>query len=133
MKNKLIPQKESMGCAVAYVASLLGINYKKILKIIQNKKADKPNFYFKDIVKILSKKRLNYSYGKAIPRTKKYISGTMVFVKRSKKFPFGHYLLRTREGWMNPWINLPKTPIKAGFQKRIPGKAKWIIYSNSNL
>ncbi len=127
---KPIPQEEPMGCAVACVAFLFGVSYKKSLKLFKIKKADKPNFYCKDIVKILNKKGLNYVYGKAIPKDKKYLGniGTIVFIRRSKRFQFGHYLLKTEKGWMNSWINLPKTPIKAGFQKNLPGKPQWLIY-----
>ncbi|MBI4116493.1 hypothetical protein HY449_01995 [Candidatus Pacearchaeota archaeon] len=130
MQFKPIPQKDSMGCAVACVASILGISYKKSLKFFGIKKADKPNFYCRDIAKILNKKGFNYSYGKVIPKTEKYLknSGTIVFIRRSKKFPFGHYLLKTKNGWMNSWINFPKIPIKAGFQKKLLGIPQWLIY-----
>ena len=119
-----------MGCAVACVASLFGISYKKSLKIFGIKKADKPNFYCKDIVKILNKGGFNYSYGKVIPKTKEYLenNGTIVFVRRSKKYKFGHYLLKVKRGWMHSWVNFPKEPIKAGFQKKLPGIPQWLIH-----
>lgn len=36
--------------------------------------------------------------------------------------PFGHYLIRFNNQWIDPWINLPNKNIKAGFRKRLPGK-----------
>ena len=56
-------------------------------------------------------------------------NGTIVFIERSKKYPAGHYLVKTEKGWMNSWINFPNiSPTKSGFQKVLPGKAQWIIY-----
>lgn len=130
MKYKLVAQEESMGCAVASIASLLGVSYKKSLKLFNRKSAITPNFYCSELVRILSNSNLKYNYSKIRPLTKKYlkIPGTVVFIKRSKKHPVGHYLLRTERGWMNPWVNLPDEPIRAGFQKKLPGKAQWVIY-----
>lgn len=56
-------------------------------------------------------------------------SGTIVFIAKSKKYPEGHYLLKTSKGWMNPWVNFPEiTPARAGFQKRLPGKVVWVMH-----
>ncbi len=48
-------------------------------------------------------------------------------VERCKKYPFGHYLLKTEKGWMNPWINRPYEPRSAGVNKRLPGKPVYAI------
>lgn len=43
----------------------------------------------------------------------------------------GHYILRTKKGWMNPWINYPSiSPARAGFQKRLPGEVQWILFKS---
>ena len=50
---------------------------------------------------------------------------------KSNAAPAGHYLLKTKKGWMNPWINYPQIkPAKAGFQQKIPGKIQWIIFED---
>ena len=55
--------------------------------------------------------------------------GVIVFIERSKKYPAGHYVIKTKKGWMNSWINFPNIfPAESGFQKDLPGKAQWIIY-----
>jgi len=79
----------------------------------------------------LKKRHLDYKSSKVNDKTKKYLNkiGSIVFIKRSKKWPSGHYLLKTSKGWMNSWINYPKTnPTKSGFNKKLPGEAQWIIY-----
>ncbi|MBI2043117.1 hypothetical protein HYT25_01880 [Candidatus Pacearchaeota archaeon] len=135
MSHKPITQEEPMGCGVACVASLLGISYKKTLKLFGRNYNLKKGAYCDDIVKTLKKAGLNYNYSKVNGKTKKYINkiGSIIFISPTKKYRIGHYLLKTENGWMNPWVNLPKNPIKAGLQKKLPGKPQWIIYRNSNL
>jgi hypothetical protein len=130
MKYKPIIQENLNGCAVACVASLIGKNYFTTLKLFVKKYADTRGYYFKDVISTLKRNGLNYQYSKVIPGTRKHlrIAGSIVFIKRSKKFPSGHYLLKTERGWMNSWINSPRLPIKAGFQKKLPGKAQWVAY-----
>ena len=119
-----------MGCGIACTASLLGLNYKKTSNLFNKKYASTRGYYLKDIISALKKKGINYRGSKVNSKNKKYIdiTGSVVFIKRSKKYPAGHYLLKTEKGWMNPWINYPKiNPAKAGFMKNLPGKAQWIL------
>ena len=119
-----------MGCGVACMACVLGIGYSKAIKLVSSKNASSKGYYCKDITKALRNSGLNYYYKKVTSKTKKYlkIEGTIVFIKRSIRYPKGHYLVKTKKGWMNPWINFPEKPIKAGFNKRLPGKAQWVIF-----
>ena len=139
MSNKLIPQEEYNGCSVACVASLLGISYKKTIKLFGKNYNSKRGSYCDQIIVTLKKAGLNYKYSKVNEKTKKYVNrvGSIVFIKRSKKYPVGHYLLKTKKGWMNSWFNFRKfpaiEPVKAKFQKKLPGKAEWVIYKNNNL
>ena len=131
-----IPQEEPMGCGVASVASLLGISYGESLKLFNRKYANVPNFYCKEIIKILERKELNYKYNKVTKKTKQHINkiGSIIFIKRSERYLFGHFLLKTQDGFMDSWINLPKmNPVKAGFRKKLPGIPQWVIYKNNNL
>ena len=129
--SKSVTQEESMGCAVACVAFALGIFYKNSKRLF-----DKPEnaltkgYYCRDIIRALSKKNLNYSFSKVSNQNSKLLNGdeAIVFIRRSKKYPAGHYLIKTNNGWMNPWINLPNIASKSGFQKKLPGEPQWIIY-----
>ena len=118
-----------MGCAAACAASILGISYKKALNKFKKNHASTRGYYCKEIIDVLGK---NYTYSKVNDKTRKFVNkmGSMVFIKHSKKYPAGHYLLKTKKGWMNPWANYPKiNPAKAGFNKKLPGEAQWVIYS----
>ncbi len=130
---KPVVQEHAMGCAIACVASLLGINYSSALKLFRDReRVMLKGTYCRDVCSALFKAGKKYSYAKVNSKTAACLKnpGTIVFIKRSKKYPIGHYLLKTNKGWMNPWINLPMVnPAKAGYSRRLPGKSQWVIYS----
>lgn len=130
--DKSVTQEDMMGCGIACVAFVLGKSYAFTKKLF-----DKPDksalrgFLCSELVKGLKKGGRRYAYAKVGPKNKSLLnkSGTIVFLKRDKKFPSGHYIVRGENGWMNPWINFPCViPAKSGFEKKIPGESQWIIY-----
>ena len=130
-KYKPITQEHPMGCGVACTASICGISYEKALNLFNKNHASTRGYYLKEIILALKKRKENYQGSKVNNNTKKYLKmlGSIVFIRRSKKYPAGHYLLKTKKGWMNPWINHPKiSPAKSGFNKKLPGKAQWVLY-----
>lgn len=132
-KHQPVTQKQGAGCAVACVAYILNISYDAALKLFKKpKQAIDRGFLCSEIIDALQKKGMDYSYGKALVNKKKLLQVpfTIVFIARSKKYPIGHFLVRTKDGlWMNPWINFPCiASAQAGFEKRLPGKAQWIVY-----
>ncbi|MEX0916532.1 MAG: hypothetical protein WDZ44_00270 [Candidatus Spechtbacterales bacterium] len=120
-----------MGCGIACTASAAGLSYKQMKKhfVDASEKEHTTGFYNKDIVAAFKEVGMQ-AKGCSIQRwgDRKMEVGTIVFVERSKKYPEGHFLLKTSKGWMNPWINFPSiTPAKAGFQKKLPGRVEWVI------
>ena len=129
-----ISQEEPSGCGIACVASALGISYKKA-KVLFAKpdNAILGGYYCRDLIKALSKKGLNYSFSKVNSKNKKLVNskGSIVFIKRSAKYPEGHYLINTGKGWMDPWINYANmNPARAGIRKSLPGMAEWVVYGS---
>tara|TARA_Y100000310_G_scaffold339045_1_gene430497 strand:+ start:145 stop:549 length:405 start_codon:yes stop_codon:yes gene_type:complete len=131
---KLIVQEDSLGCSVACVASITKKTYKYTKrKYFKNSNSAKTKGYIcKEIVGALEKAGLVYKY-KYLKKRMKYKVGTIVFVKRSKRYPAGHFLVKTRRGWMDPWYNFDaKSPdakrANAGYRKRLPGRAIYAIY-----
>jgi len=135
MNFKLIKQKDDYGCGAACVAALLNITYRQALKLFNdgNLKAKTKGFSCKEICLVLNKFGKNYEYKYVKPRLKNriYKEGTIVFIKRSKKYPANHYLLRTGKSWLDPWINLNRNKniknAKAGLRKRLPNKAIYYL------
>src|SRR3989338_8860946 len=128
---KAIVQEHTMGCGLACVAAAAGVTYDRVLDVVHGDYAGTRGYYCKDLIDALRILGREYTYGKVPQKNKHYlrINGVIVFVALSKKNPAGHYLLRTKNGWMNPWINSPEiAPAKAGFQKKLPGTPQWILF-----
>ena len=131
MAYKAVTQEHTAGCGIACAASILGITYKNALEYFNKKHVSRRGYYCNEIVKVLNKNGLNYQYTKINNKNKRILQklGVIVFVERSKKYEIGHYVLKTNKGWMDPWINFPDLkPVKAGFEKKLPGTAQWVIY-----
>ena len=128
---KLITQEAPMGCAIACAASLAGISYKKMKNYFNDADSRERicGFFNRDIILALSRVNLiAKAYSVRRWNSRSFKMGAIVFIGRSKKYPAGHYLLKTKKGWMNPWLNYPNiNPAKAGFQKKILDEIKWII------
>lgn len=129
---KPIKQESQLGCAVACVAYLLNIPYREALRLFSDgkRKAETVGFICKEIIFALKSKGLNYKYKylKEKYRQKIYKLNSIVFLRRSKKYPAGHYLCRASDKWMDPWVNFPDSKIEAGFRKKLPEKPIYFIY-----
>ena len=129
---RLVAQQDNFGCGVACAASILELNYKETLLLFEDgkNKAKERGFYCKEIIKALKQKCLAYEYKYVKPHLhrKIYIPEAIVFLRRSKKYHVGHYLLRIKNGWMDPWGNFPNENKKAQFRKRLPEKPIYAIF-----
>jgi hypothetical protein len=132
--KKLVIQKDNFGCSIACVAQILDINYQQAKKLFPNNhKAGTAGFICREIILALKKANLNYYYHYIKPkyRNKIYKNKNLVFLKRSKKYPSGHYLARLNNQWFDPWINFNEDQniknAKAGLRKRLPEKPIYLI------
>jgi hypothetical protein len=135
---KPISQEHSMGCAVACVASLCAMKYQQALKLFKKKEhAWTRGFYCGEIVNALEANDLLYVYAKY--ESRKHArqiqeAGTIVFVAPCTKFPAGHFLLRTEDGWMNPWSNYPlMKPVESAIENKLPGPVSYLVFPNQSV
>lgn len=127
---KPIRQEDGLGCAVACVAFVLRIPYSKALDLFvdgERRVKEEANFYCPEIVKILNKNELSYRW-KKIQKEKDFKDYSIVFVERSSKLPYGHFLTKYNNKWMDPWINLPEIPTKGGFREALPGTPTYLVF-----
>lgn len=128
---KPVAQQHSFGCGVACLAFILDIKYQGVVKAINEGryKAGNKGFLCKELVDFLNNKGLDYHWKYVNIKIRNIVcsQGTVVFIKRSKRYPVGHYLARYKDKWMDPWVNFPNKNIKAGFRKRLPGKPIYAI------
>ncbi len=130
--NKPVVQEDGLGCGVACVAFILSTSYKEALELFDKEKV-KSRTYCVDIQRALEKGGKKYFYRKLMSKSGNiYEQGAIIFIKRSQKYPFGHFLARGNGRWVDPWINLAAgSNIKnaqAGFRKRLPGKPTYGIF-----
>lgn len=128
---KTVAQEHSMGCGIACVAYITRKKYKDVLNLFEEEYVETGGYYCRDLINALNILGIKYSYKKVVEKTKNLTrkEKSIIFIRRSKKYPEGHYIVKTKNGWMNPWINFPESnPIKSGFNKRLPGQAQWVLY-----
>lgn len=129
---KAVTQNHGLGCGVACVAAVLEVSYTKALTLFKNpKQAWTKGYYCRDLVFALEAGKRKYSYkhlkSNRDPVLRK--AGTIVFTRFSEAYPRGHYFVRTKDGWMNPWLNYPEiAPAKSGFVRKLPAEASYAIF-----
>lgn len=129
-----VTQEDEMGCGAACVAFAAGVSYREIVDVLGVQRARTAGFRLKELRDALSSYNLMYrqSHINSISRTKMYEEESIVFIRRSKRYPYGHYLVRHDDRWMDPWINLPHDKelqrARSGYRRRLPGRAQWVVY-----
>lgn len=131
MRRNAIVQEDSMGCGIACIAFVLDKTYQETLKLFLNSNNAKgKGFYCKEIVEAFKNAGLscNYKYIKKKRQRNIYENNSIVYIRKSKRYPAGHYLCRWNNLWMDSWINFPNENKKAGFRERLPGKSIYVIF-----
>lgn len=129
-----VTQKHSFGCGVACVAFILKKSYEDVADILGEDKANNKGFVGKELVRTLSDFECPYFFKYLKPKLKRkiYQNGVIVFIKRSDKYPSGHYLVYFNSQWMDSWLNFTKDrdikKAKSGFRKRLPGKPIYALF-----
>ncbi len=140
-KTKFQHQKDFNGCGVACLAGLLGRSYDQVKRDFEKK------FYttekvvlVHDIVKYLEFHDLEYrskffnrnKENKAVKKEAELFSkieGSITLIVKSQRYPLGHYLLRVKGGWVDPWYNMPRIDnVQAGLRRRLPDAPWYVIY-----
>jgi hypothetical protein len=140
-KQKLVHQKDGYGCGLACLANLLKSDYDSVKKDWEKDfyKLEKAT-YVADVVKFLNSRGLNYK-SKFFNQNKKYeykkeeakefskIENAIILIFKNEIYPAGHYLLRVKNGWVDPWFNYPSIDnVHAGIRKELPGNVWYVIY-----
>ncbi len=129
-----ITQEDNMGCGAACVAFAANKTYKQAATALGRTKARTVGFQLKELVDALGQNGLDYRFKHVQPTVKQaiYQEGVIVFIKRSIRYPYGHYLIRHNGQWMDPWINSvwdkDIAKAKSGYRRRLPGKTQWAVF-----
>ena len=136
--KKFEHQKDINGCGIACLANLLNKSYNWVKKDFENKfyTIEKGVKIF-DIVRYLEIHGLIYK-SKFFNRNKtnkkeanvfSKINNSITLIVKSDKYPVGHYLLRTKNGWIDPWYDSPSIDnVKAGVREKLPDDPWYVLY-----
>lgn len=123
-KYRVVKQLDEWGCGVACAASLLGISYKKakdaLIEIKGNEIDSKPcGLSLRALSKLIPSHRPVYGGAQDFSR---WPIGTIAFLSEEtgRYAGSGHYILKTPDGWMDPWANSENLPRQAKLRTRIP-------------
>lgn len=131
--RKSITQESNYGCGIACFAFATHQKYQQAAVWLGEEQAQSNRLWCKDLATALNRYGLNYvsKYAKPHVLEKMNEEGAIVLVRRSKKYPVGHYLIRHKRVWMDPWINLPENndiaQAKSGFRSTLPGEPMYIV------
>ena len=131
-------QKDLNGCGIACLANLLDKDYSIVKKDFEKK------FYsiergvnIADIVRYLKTHDLDYkskffnakNYNASLANKYSKLENSITLIIKNKKYPIGHYLLKNKEVWIDPWYNLPSIDnVHAGLRKKLPNNPWYVLY-----
>ena len=133
-----ITQEFDYGCGIACYAFVHNSTYQEAEKQLGEEQAKSTRFLIKDFVAALNNSNKPYISKHVKAPTKKliYAEGVIVLIRRSKRYPSGHYLIRHNDTWMDPRINLPYNKnikhAQSGFRKRLPGAPMYALLPMEN-
>jgi ABC-type uncharacterized transport system auxiliary subunit len=110
--------------------------YEEIVKDLGIKAAQKSGYGCQKLCNTLNAHNTEnvYRFKKMVPELSHLLNqdNIIVFIERSPSRPYGHYLARVNDRWMDPWINLVEDLLlqnaESGFRKELPGLAAFIIF-----
>lgn len=130
-----VTQKHPMSCGLACVAFLTHTPYDEVIKGEPPAKLNQVGFYCPELTAKL--KQLGHQYTwKKLPeseRDNEFNVGDIVFIDPSDSHRHGHFLVKSSQGWMDPWINLDYPSLnlakaQSGFRDKLPGRASYLVY-----
>jgi hypothetical protein len=129
---KIVVQEDLMGCGIACVAYILGIGYQRAKKLFEHPEyAGTIGFYCKDIIDALRRGGVKYEFKKVNKKNMIEVQreGTIVFINKCERYPNGHYVAKSKRGWINSWANYPCIkPARGKIEKNLSGRAEWMIF-----
>ena len=130
--KKSITQEMPYCCGIACFAFVCNTSYKQVADFLGLEQAKSDRFLVKHVREELNRFGVRYISRHVKPdQAIEPIDGTIVLLRRSKRFPVGHYLAYYHGEWMDPYINLEddygfENP-KSGFRKVLPGQAMYVL------
>lgn len=134
--RRSVTQEMPYGCGIACFAFVADITYIEAAYFLGEEQANSNRFIVKHFCEELNRYGLRYASKHLRPLQEfEPTEGMIVLLRRSKKFPVGHYLAYHNGKWMDPYINLAEdndfcNPA-SGFRDILPGEAMHALLPGS--
>ena len=135
-----VRQEDDFGCGFACTAYLCDMQYQDVKKFTNNpENAEIGGYRCKPLCDILNriykeKKSDKVWKTKYVGKTKnpEIPNNSIIYINKNDKYKYGHYIVKTEYGYMNPFVNLDKVDgdsrlSKSGFENDICGVPSLII------
>jgi len=130
--KKTISQEMPYGCGIACFAFVADLTYKAAEQFLGDQQAKSDRFVVKHFREELNRFGLHYESKHVRPQDiVEPKEGMIVLLRRSKRFPVGHYLAYHEGKWMDPYINLEedhefRDPV-SGYRDILPGSVMYML------
>lgn len=131
--RRSIVQKREYGCGVACFAFAANMSYRGAEEHLGPRIVSSHEFRGVLMNRLLNELGLKYrkQYAGSGWRPKKYRDGTIAYIYSDPIYPHGHYFIRHKGAWMDPWINVRHDRriryAQSGYRKRLPGKPMFFL------
>ena len=126
----LVSQEDEWGCGVACVASLLGITYQEAKNLVEDIKGRSVNakphgLELHHIALALQAEGVKViaDWDSAVHHP----DGSIVCIGGKSRYKYEHYILKTPNGWMDPWFDLKKNNMVAKYRDDYPKGADFLV------
>lgn len=134
-KSDFQPQKHNLGCGIACTAYAAGVSYDDGLHAFKNtSQAIMRGVFCREIVSALANLGYHYKhlYNKCnIIQYKDLPNGSIAYMPKTQKYPFGHFIYKEQNIWVDPWRNYHVgakiSNARAGYRYRMSGQPQYII------
>ena len=135
-KYELVSQEDEWGCGAACVASLLGISYGEAKQLAENVKGlsinegqDRPGpgpgleLHHIAIALQIKGVKVIADWDPAAHHP----NGSIICIGGKSRYKYDHYILKTPNGWMDPWFDLKKNNMVAKYREDYPKGADFLV------
>ncbi len=126
----LVSQEDEWGCGAACVASLLGMTYQEAKYLVEDIKGRSVNakphgLELHHIALALQAEGVKViaDWDSAVHHP----DGSIICIGGESRYKYEHYILKTPNGWMDPWFDLKKNKMVAKYRDDYPKGADFLV------
>jgi hypothetical protein len=135
-KMQPVTQEYDYGCAIACIAFVLGLSYKETASMLSLLQQSSDRYYVQNLrhdLEVITGQSWSHKFIKEGADYSNIPDMSIVLIRRNPVHKYGHYLVKTKWGYMDPWINLNKSNdiklAKSGYRATLPSTPMYKIFT----